>query len=297
MKIMHSGFEETQLIAIETQKEIELDILQHVNHFCNENHIEYCIAYGTLIGAIRHKGFIPWDDDIDIVMTRENYNKFLEIFPRSIENRYRLVSEMDNDDYPFSFVKIEDTRTVLFEKNMVGSFNGIYIDVFPLDYVPEDDKERLKYVKKILFWHNVMGVKVHKRLVRHTWVKTLLSDLLFTLLKFVSVRCIRNKIIKCIFSIKVSSKTMVGNLTTNAYIKKEKYDVKYFKEVCKVSFEGIQVNAPKKYDELLRIIYGDYMQLPPEDKRVYRHGTTCYWKTKKEKEYDLGTYVDCSLKR
>ena len=129
-------------ISFEEAKRVELDILLHVAKFCDEHGLRYFLAYGTLIGAVRHKGFIPWDDDIDIQMPREDYEKLLELYPKenTDEKYFLLAPEMKGAHHPYA--KIIDTRTV--KKELGAKKNnplGVDIDVFPLDGQPDGDKE------------------------------------------------------------------------------------------------------------------------------------------------------------
>ena len=126
-------------ISFEESKKLELDILLAVADFCNKNNLTYFLAYGTLIGAIRHKGFIPWDDDIDIQMPREDYNKFIETFSHE---RYKTIAP-GTPLSKHSFVKVIDTETVKIEahKKYKKGFLGVDIDIFPLDGTPSDENE------------------------------------------------------------------------------------------------------------------------------------------------------------
>ena len=120
-------------ITIEEAKKIELDILSYIDDFCQKNNIEYFINYGTLIGAVRHKGFIPWDDDIDISMTRENYDKFIEYY-KNDKSKYKLLALETNKHYFNNFAKIVDSTTRIDNTRIYKSYpSGIFIDIFPMD--------------------------------------------------------------------------------------------------------------------------------------------------------------------
>lgn len=120
-------------ITIEEAKKIELDILSYIDDFCKKNNIEYFINYGTLIGAVRHKGFIPWDDDIDISMTRENYDKFIEYY-KNDKSKYKLLALETNKHYFNNFAKIVDSTTRIDNTRIYKSYpSGIFIDIFPMD--------------------------------------------------------------------------------------------------------------------------------------------------------------------
>ena len=120
-------------LSIEEAKKLELDILDFIDSFCKEHGINYCINYGTLIGAIRHKGFIPWDDDIDLSMTRENYERFIQLFSEK-QSRYKLLSLETDDQYFNNFIKIVDPTTKIIDTRNTKTYDsGVFIDIFPMD--------------------------------------------------------------------------------------------------------------------------------------------------------------------
>ena len=120
-------------IDIEELKKIQLDILIAVDDFCSKNNIKYFLSFGTLLGTIRHRGYIPWDDDIDIIMLRDDYNRFLETFNHSY---YKVNSIQNNPTYFLAFAKVTDERTVMQEEIVYPTEYGVYIDVFVVDGVP-----------------------------------------------------------------------------------------------------------------------------------------------------------------
>ena len=122
-------------IGIDKLKQIQLDMLKDIHAFCVEHDIRYSLAFGTLLGAVRHKGYIPWDDDVDIMMPREDYNRFIRSYGNNI---YRIADMSVNPDYGLPFAKVEDVLTVIEENVEGGSVFGIYIDVFPVDYIPDN---------------------------------------------------------------------------------------------------------------------------------------------------------------
>ena len=125
-------------IPSEEIKKIEISILDYIASVCEENNIGYYLAYGTLLGAIRHHGFIPWDDDIDIYMLREDYMKFIEIAKEHIHHRYKLLSIYNDDDYYYEFAKVVDSNTKLKINNVKQiKKEGVWVDIFPLDNVPK----------------------------------------------------------------------------------------------------------------------------------------------------------------
>ncbi len=150
----------TPISSVEEFKQIQIDILLAINKFCNEHNIKYSLACGTLLGAIRHKGFIPWDDDIDIYLLREDYNKLITVFPSLLDGKYSLNSLERNPLWNRPYAKAFDTQTIEIEavRNNVPNM-GIGIDVFPIDDVPDDDAEWKQFDKSRRFLQNCDTLK------------------------------------------------------------------------------------------------------------------------------------------
>ena len=145
-------FEDMRIITSEELRKIQLDLLQKTADFCESNGLRYFLCGGTLIGAVRHKGYIPWDDDIDIAMPRSDYEKFISIFNRP-QNYYQVMSFETNPDYAYAFAKVYDNRTILKELHYKGTI-GAYIDVFPADAVKDAAQ-----IRKIMLLHKVLNTK------------------------------------------------------------------------------------------------------------------------------------------
>ena len=141
-----------RIITSEELRKIQLDLLQKTADFCESNGLRYFLCGGTLIGAVRHKGYIPWDDDIDIAMPRSDYEKFISIFNRP-QNYYQVMSFETNPDYAYAFAKVYDNRTILKELHYKGTI-GAYIDVFPADAVKDAAQ-----IRKIMLLHKVLNTK------------------------------------------------------------------------------------------------------------------------------------------
>lgn len=263
-------------ISFEEGKQIELEILLKVADFCDQHGLRYYLTYGTLLGAIRHKGFIPWDDDIDITMPRADYNKLIQIFNEQNEdNRYFLLDpKAKHSDHPY--VKIVDTRTVKKELGTrKGSLLGIDIDVFPQDGMPSDDKEYDK-------WYAQLFKQYKKYQFSAASLKGWGFKRKIHLLMYKPYALFRKKIFKkaeklhALYPYETSE--YVGSMETIYNCKQNRLKKEYFDGYALVEFEGHQLKAPKCYHEVLTGIYGDYMKLPPEEKRVAHHINTNFWK-------------------
>ena len=271
-----------KLMSLEESKKVELEILESVANFCEENRLHYFLAYGTLIGALRHKGFIPWDDDIDVQMPREDYNFLISSFNEKSPNpNLRLIAPTDpTSRHPI--VKIVDMRTVKVEEGVdysTGSL-GIDIDIFPIDGQPEDNAEYEKWYKSLhrlysFYTYSIMsprGGSLKKRFF------------LLLIKSIVSRKYIRKRVNSLHKKYPYETSKFVGAIESAFNSTGNRIERACFSDFVLVEFEGKQFRAPIGYDAILTKIYGDYMQLPPEEKRVSHHIAKTYWKeTESEK--------------
>lgn len=262
-------------ISNEEYKQIVLDILIKINSICCENKLRYMISYGTLLGAVRHKGFIPWDDDIDIVMPRSDYDRLCSIINNGdYMLRFICVESSEETIYPYG--KICDTRTRLNEKNFIEVEGyGAYVDVFPLDCLPESDDEEMKLYRKY-----ITRIKALMHSTRTGYEK---SDSMVTNIKrfFAFHLC---KLINPSRLVKKLNKEFrdLNNTKTNKLgipwaIHRITLTENDFDEVIPVLFEDHFVMGPKDPDKVLTRLYGDYMKLPPERERISNHSFDCYY--------------------
>ena len=263
-------------LTVAEQKKIALDILSDVADFCDKHNLLYYLAYGTLIGAVRHKGYIPWDDDIDIQMPRDDYEKLISIFNDKSESPYlKLLSPYDRDS-KHTFVKIVNTNTVKIESGIeykANNYAGIDIDIFPLDGQPDDDKEFIREFKrkKVLYWGHYFAMSNSKdgRFRRRIAVNLfrwcrLINKNLFIKKYNDTYPYVTSKYVGCTASL--------YNSINNRHLKK------HYEQRVKMRFEDKEFWAPKGYDAILTDMYGDYMKLPPEEAQVTHHGNKCYLK-------------------
>ena len=254
-------------------KEIQsnsLKILLNVHDVCHNLGIDYSLAYGTLIGAARHKGFIPWDDDIDIIMTRENFERFVKEYKSN--NSFQLVSPYDVNSY-IAFARVCDIKeTQIVSRSPWSNYEtGVWIDIFPMDSVSDNEirhKKRLKVLN--LYWRLITiarGAKVSlvnlnqwDRPKYIIWLKKVLF------LNGIFVRVLLEHFMKRITNpIYATSNHCAQLACCDEYGFYEKKD---FEEYTTLEFEGHQLSVIKEYDKVLRLLYGDYMQLPPVEEQV-----------------------------
>lgn len=254
-------------------KRIQLDILNVVADFCERNAIRYWIDSGTLLGAIRHKGYIPWDDDIDIGMLREDYNRFAGEFNEQ-NGQYRFVSLENTPNFYLPHGKVCDTNTVLYEPDERGYKLAINIDIFVYDNAPDDDRQ-VKYMydirDRLLKAHSIKNENMSGEAIS---MRNILKY--FRRCFYRAIYPKDNLVIRLDENAKRYEATetkRVGNFTafTRMICGKQVFD-----SFIDVEFEGKQYKAPVGYDEWLRSFYGDYMQLPPVDQRVSHHSFVAY---------------------
>lgn len=262
---------EMKKLTIEECKERQINILKNVDSFCKINNLKYVLAYGTLLGAIRHNGFIPWDDDIDIMMPREDYDKFCNLF---IGKNLKLMCCDTDSDYPYPFAKVIDANSVLFEDGSKYNKLGVYIDVFPMDYRPSSINYN-KFCRKIEFWNRVWLYKSISNSAKCSIVHKIYHEMIRVLTCLISCRHASDKVRNLIHKYANSKSNIIGLYSFRGGIRFElPYDA-YF-DIDKHVFENMEFNIPKQYDLVLSKIYGDYMCLPPIDCRNSGHNYTAY---------------------
>lgn len=266
-------------LDIDEYKDIVLQVLVKIDRICRDNDLEYMLMYGSLIGAVRHKGYIPWDDDIDIVMPRPDYYKLMDIINKD-DYGINFISIENNADTIYPYGKICDTRTVAKEKNFkqVKGY-GAFVDVFPLDYMPDDPKERAEYCKKcrrMMIWithSSRVGYEKGKN------IKTRIARFLaFNIGKMMNTGSLVRKLDKTLTDFDDTYGETSHRGLPWGYNGEELYPASIWKDITEVDFEGYKFYAPARYDEILRMRYGDYMKLPPEEERIYAHSIECYLK-------------------
>ena len=260
-------------IYLNELKEIQLGILREFHKYCVDNNITYSLGYGTMLGAIRHEGYIPWDDDIDIVMPRPDYEKFLNNF----KHDYLIPIHYDNGKNQIVFCKLSDNRTVLKEENsnlLPGL--GVNIDLFPLDGLSNSYSKAKNLVKKTIIWIKISEYK--KMSIRHK--RALYKNVILFLIQFLLSPIRYKYVIKKIDRIMRTYDFENSTYVTSLYLPTIKRIVpkSIFEKTELRKFEGDMFYAVSDYDPYLTSLYGDYMKLPPESQRVTKHFFDAYWK-------------------
>ena len=271
-------------MSLNEVKSCSLDILKKVDYFCKENNITWWLCAGTLLGAARHKGFIPWDDDIDIMLPREEYEKLLRLFPT--QGRYRFLTSENTKDFPYAFGKIVDTTTLKVEPIPKRYQKiGVDIDVFPIDNFPEDDNEAVLLCEGIKKCQNKIQRMFAQFGKRSNFIKTIGCNLRafpFILLResgLTNISKYTQKIQELSQKYNGEDTGYKGVISIAHYGIREKNEASVYEQTVTVEFEGGEFPAPFGYHTYLKTLYGNnYMQLPPVEKRVTHHTYKAYWK-------------------
>lgn len=259
-------------ITLEESKSIMIEILESIDKCCRENNIKYSLCWGTMIGAIRHKGFIPWDDDIDVMMSREDYNKFLQVYK---DTEYAIYTPKVNKNCIQIITKIYKKNTCIYYYNDPKTMFGIWVSIFPYDNAPDDNLK--KWERKRTFWINLYHIKTTRFLTTNSFKKRIIKIFLkFLVLPFSSF-WLYNKVEGTLTAYNSQQTKRVAiwpgiEFTEFLYFPKE-----WFDECVDVEFEDIKTRIIKKYDEFMKFRYGDYMKLPPESERIPKHNYKAYY--------------------
>lgn len=262
-----------QQLTSDDLKQIQIEILDAVHAFCRANNIRYWLDSGTMIGAIRHKGYIPWDDDIDVGMLRPDFDRFLhEFYKESDDSRYYVICNDLDSTCPCPHAKVLDRCTVLYEPDENGPRQRVNIDIFVYDNAPADDRAlKRMYDRRDIY--RSMNLLQNRMIGGEGTVKHIITFFGYHLLRHFPTACFATKVADNAKRYADQETGYVGNFTAWTRIKEPMH---VFDSFVEVSFEGKMYDVPVGYDEWLRNFYGDYMQLPPEEKRVTHHLFTAY---------------------
>ena len=246
-----------------------LNVMVQCRDLCNKYHLDYSLVGGTLLGAIRHKGFIPWDDDVDIAMARPTYEKMIKIFSKKgvLPSNLKLMGfDIGNSIYPF--IKIVDTNTKVVEQTSDEKM-GVWIDIFPIDGLPSNSRKIKKIYKEANFLHSLLTLIPSKK-EASTEIKGLIKPFAIFIAKNVLGYVRINKwCMQLCQSYSYDNCENVGCIIWGRAHEKEVMRKKDFENKIDVVFENEKFKAFSCYNYYLTNLYGNYMKLPPEKEREH----------------------------
>lgn len=255
-------------IDLQALRETEMEITDVIDRICRRNHLCYSLSFGTLLGVVRHGGFIPWDDDIDLMMPREDYEKLLEIWKKEAPPGYILQNKRTNWDFTQNFTKIRKDHTTFLqgESERTATYHtGIFVDIFPVDRVAPTKIAR----KKQIFLSAVNLLYSRGFTSKSGGIRELFEHILLALpMRFRKWAYRKSEKAIGQWNSDREAKWYVADIIEDVF---RVFEPNLFDEITDMKFEDREYQCVRDTDGYLKVQYGDYMQLPPEEKRVYKH--------------------------
>lgn len=279
-----------------------LDILKAFIKICEEHGLTYYCCAGTAIGAVRHHGIIPWDDDIDVIMPRPDYDRLLQIAKYTDFGNYELITPYDDETYPLYFSKLANKNTTLIEDRQIPCVIGLYVDIFPLDATDDDVEKAMrlkdKYTKIInrlnaVSTHNTFGEYMALLMDVKEWGRFVIKTLAYFCRPALRRHLIRQMDrMSHLYDYETAKNVQVY---TGSYGHREVFPKSWLGKGKEFRFEDTTVLLPENYDEYLRHFFNDYMQFPPEEQRIEKHNRAYLNIHRKETRDEIRKKVDFNI--
>lgn len=245
----------------------QLEIMKYIDGVCRRNNIPYYLCAGSMLGAVRHNGFIPWDDDLDIMLLRGDYERLLDLLEKEETDMYWLQSYKTDADYWNPYAKLRKVGTVYKEKGMENLDDvkcGVWVDIFPLDYADSENSLMLRARKALV---KTIGFSLRKRTfgmkIRAFSRRYIPALLLWQCFPIKMLKKLQEKLMRG----SGKQKEHIANIASTYAIQKETYPYKWFQQTQAIAFEDTEFFVPNGYDMYLTKLYKNYMELPPVEKR------------------------------
>ena len=274
---LKNGDDSMELVVLTEEQlkkvqKLELEALLEIDRLCRKYNIDYTLVGGSLLGAIRHKGFIPWDDDIDIALHREDLNRLEKICEKELDKKFFYQSHATDKNYYrlYSKVRVNDT---IFKETVHEGYdihNGVYIDIFPIDKVPKCRILREIQILKYCFYEHILSAK-YLNIKLRKGKRKIIAIILRSIFAPLSLEYLYNKSNKTASKYDNYRGKVKALIFSGAFLRKECFEKEIYENFMNVQFEEKSVRAICDWERYLKELYGDYMQLPPVEKRVSHH--------------------------
>lgn len=271
-------------LTLEEIQALCLDMLRFVDRICKAEHIQYFMSGGTLLGAVRHQGFIPWDDDIDLMMSRPDFERFLRVAPKYMDERYTMVHPRTQGDFSMPWARILDGFTHVKPSPLrKDGFTTLFVDIFPIDGLPYNGKLSKLFFKRIRFYDILLQCARRTKVAPDERLKWLKRPLM-ALARMRKPNSYANAMDRAAAILDFGKAKYAGVCVVTHYGERERMPAEVFRGSVPLRFCGESFPAPIGYETYLHGLYGDYMQLPPEDKRCSLHRIEAFVLGKEERK-------------
>lgn len=267
-------------LNIEQIHKATLGIVEKLIEICDKINVNYYVAYGSLIGVVRHKGFIPWDDDFDVVMLRDDYEKFCDYCIKN-ENKlkpFKLLSRKCEKKYPYNIARLNNMNYKAVYDNVQGYESGIFIDIYPLDGAGSDVDKVLKKMEKKksnLFRITLWSIDDHyTKSTYNKWYRSIIKYFVRGYSKVRGAKHFLDKMENFKNLYDINNSRYIAEMTWDSGL--TLYEKSWFDKYIYMDFENLKVKVPIGYDDFLRCHYGDYMKFPPKEEQVPHHEYKVY---------------------